>query len=197
MPEVDEAREAEDLQEEAAGEAVIPTESREAEWAVEDDLPRDPYKDIVLPHMGKKVRVHFLSNIEAAHMGMIPDLMRFGELMAENALNINQPETPDEGKERLLELLSERLKYKEAIAHFCVRDPRGGEGLDCCDLAPHPKSLWSAEQVAILDDSDLEIILATAERADIAEAVRPFSQDLTAPDSESSATTGESTQPTS
>ena len=177
---------------------VIPTESPEPEedlWASGNDLPSEPFVDAKLPIMGKMVRIRFLSNAEATGLGVLPDLARFSQLIAASVIDTEEPRTDEAQQRQMVELIAEKSHYMELVAHLCVMDLDGGEGTDCCnaaiDIAPHPKSLWTRDQVTMLEGADLQFITNVAERTVILESVRPLSQGLTESDTEPPANTGE------
>lgn len=183
---------------------VIPTESAEPEWASSEDIPSVPYKDITLPIMNKRVRVRFLGNTEAASLAVLPDLARFGELMAEKLMSGDVTESPEKMAKETMQVLVEKTKYMTLLAHLCTMHPDGGDSPGpsddaghCCsvsrEISSHPRSLWTMEQVQILDEPDLDTINRVAERIEMVELVRPLSQDDSASDTEPSASTGEST----
>lgn len=162
------------------------------QWASSGSLPLKPYKDIVLTELGQKVRVRFLSTVESAAMAILPDLAKFSELMSKEFFR-KDGEDPDPQDAR--DIMSERVKYMGLCCHLCVMDTAGGMDETCdCGLAPHPKSLWTKEQVSYLSQLDMMEVCRAAERTDVLEQVRPFSQDDTPSSTEPSANTGESTQ---
>lgn len=181
------------MADETAPTAVEPSPTDEAEWAVESDLPQNPWQDIVLPVKGKKVRVRYLAAWELTRLQLLPDLTRFGELMAKAHL-MSQKRAASNGKPGrkkkedeidASEVASENYRYLAEIAHLAVIDPmKMGVQEDCrhCGFR-HPVSLWKADRTGLLLPPDLDEIAGTALGTQVMADVIPFSTEETPNDS--------------
>lgn len=161
-------------------------------WATSDSLAVKGYRDEQLPIMQRKVRIRFLSNIEATQLALLPDLQSFAQLMtqlesAKSAL------TPEEDRQ----LRVERMTYLTKVAHMAVVDrskPAIPEPCPYCEGLEHIPSLWTPDQTKYLHPTDLGLIGTVAERGFELERVRPLSKDQTQSLTLPLASTGESIQ---
>lgn len=174
-----------------------PDETDEAEWATREDAKPEPWTDVLLPKMGKKVRIRFLGNIEAASLAFLPDLGFAGVML--DVLQSDEKMDREEIQAKLAGQEKNRAQYMVRIAHMCIVDraepfvvrPCADCGID------HQPPLWSMAQADILDLDDLMFITRTAEQEEAMLGIRPFSPEMMLPSSDPSAATGESTPPTS
>jgi hypothetical protein len=162
----------------------------EDEWATADSITVTGYKDEMLPIMKRKVRIRFLTNIEATQLALLPDLRSFAELMSQ----LESGKTALT-KEEDRQLRIERMTYLTRVAHMSVMD-RSKRAIPApcsdCDGLEHPPVLWTSEQTKYLHPTDLGIIGTVAERGFELERVRPLSKDQTERPTSPSASTGES-----
>jgi hypothetical protein len=168
---------------------AIPAESPEPEWATEDDLPKGGFRDEVLPVSGKKVRIRFLTNIEATQLALLPDLHAFAKLMSQ----LDGPKSSLEPEEEK-QLAIERALYFTKVAHMAVQRGRTATAIKTCDDCglDHVPSLWTQAQTKFLDGRDLATIVTWAEQGPALERVVPLSRGQTAKPSSTPANTGES-----
>jgi hypothetical protein len=175
---------------------VIPAESPNGHedaddlWATSDALTVQGYRDEMLPVMKRKVRIRFMTNIEATQLALLPDLQSFANLMSQLESS-KTALTPEEDRS----LRIERMTYLTQVAHMAVVD-RGAPYIPApcsdCDGLEHPPTLWTLEQTKYLHPHDLGFIGAVAERGFELERVRPLSKDQTELPTSPSASTGES-----
>jgi hypothetical protein len=177
--------------------AVIPTESpnghKDAEddlWATTTSLTVQGYRDELLPVMQRKVRIRFMTNIEATQLALLPDLQSFANLMSQLESS-KSALTPEEDRD----LRIERMTYLTRVAHMAVLNkdvPYVTEPCPECEGLEHPPALWTVEQTKYLHPHDLGLIGTVAERGFELERVRPLSKDQTEPPTSPLASTGES-----
>jgi hypothetical protein len=172
----------------------IPAESPEPEvaWATKGTLPTRSYTDQVLPVLGTKVRIRFLSNVEATELVLLPDLATFADLMAKAQGNDENEALTLEDRRKLRQ---ERTRYIIHVAHLAVVDrDEPFQVRKCsdqkCGVSEHYPSLWTVDQVGFLMPQDAEFIAATAERAWELERVAPLSRGPTGSPSSRPAGTG-------
>jgi hypothetical protein len=161
-------------------------------WATSDSLAVKGYRDEQLPIMRRKVRVRFLTNIEATQLALLPDLQAFAELMTQLE-SAKSSLTPEEDRQ----LRIERMTYLTKVAHMAVVDrskPAVPEPCRYCEGIEHIPALWSPEQTKYLHPTDLGLIATIAERGFELERVRPLSKDQTPSLTSPLASTGESIQ---
>src|ERR1041384_3040360 len=107
----------------------------EEQWATSASLPKRPWKDVVLPVLGKKVRVRYLGAREGATLAYIPELQRFALLMAQRLIGglDDAATTIEERERRFQELEVERQTYKVVLAHVMVLDSRAASDPEYCE----------------------------------------------------------------
>jgi hypothetical protein len=171
------------------GKAEAP-EPVEDEWASAESLSVKGYRDELLPVMKQKVRIRFITNIEATQLALLPDLQAFANLMTQLESS-KSALTPDEDRA----LRVERMTYLTRVAHMAVVDPKARKAPEpCvyCEGLEHPPSLWTPEQTKYLHPTDLGVIGTVAERGFELERVRPLSRARTPKPTSQPASTGES-----
>jgi hypothetical protein len=170
----------------------------EVAWATEDDLPQDPWKDVVLPIKQKKVRVRYLAAWELTRLQLLPDLTHFGELMVKaneltrNAKANGKAKSKKKEDVDLGEVTAENYRYLSQIAHLAVIDhTKMGVLQDCrsCGFR-HTVSLWSPERTGLLLPPDLDAIAAVALGQQLMDDVTPLSEGVTEPASPEPVATG-------
>jgi len=180
------AEDATDAQEE------VPEAQAEPTWATADSIPTDDYEDVLLPRMGRMVRVRYLDTPEIIRLQFLPDYAGYIELVRKLVAGEVDQEEWDAGSAS-----AETVSYQALVTHRSVIDPMHDDEVLCLDCGyRHRRSLWTMNQTRRLPAADLEFVTSVALRAMEVVAAAPFSEAATQSDSDEPASTGESIQPT-
>lgn len=151
----------------------------ELEEASAEDIPKEPWKWVPLPILGKRVRVRYLGQTEVTRIGYLPEMRDFTEMMAEQVMASQKQEgedSPLNTVDALEQIEIERVKYVTLVAHVCVMG-EDGPPRKCqdCEMV-HPPSLWTRAQTELLETVDLATIADVAERQEVLRQIVPFSE---------------------
>lgn len=172
------------MQSDEAAPTGAATSSQEVGWATGEDVSDAPFADRVLPIIGKRVRIRYLTNEEATEIAVLPDLGKFAELTQKLAEDLQRDEDKPSlfSREQQQQYLVERARYNSFLVHRAVMVPDADPNafLPCneCD-GRHPLSLFTMLQARRIDGRDVEVIAAVAEDREVLERSLPFSQDPT------------------
>lgn len=149
------------------------------EWASSEDAGGDrDWEEATLPHMGKRVRIRYLTSDEALSMKRLPDLLGFTQL----AEQVQSDDPAEREAVDLDELERQGVKYNAAVTHRAVLANQSLKELKCDSCGKHhPRSLFTFKQALRLHPGDTDFVVKVALRP-WQVGVVPFSAVPTHPD---------------